>query len=227
MASLPFPPIFGPYSHNPLHCPLWDWWAAQTSVVDPEVLSISNLWYCMSRAGKRGRRSSAGSLDSNMEVSWKQLVSKLISMWWCALWNTPFILVLHLLCFIDSVHLFGSFLFLPGMPYNLLASVSVHAWDACLWSCPFVGSQGSPVLVMLYDQYTLYLRTRMTATNASLDPSPCRLSLSFIKSQGFHLVPLFGRVVALKYTRNSSFPAAFIPFLGSVFLFFLHIHNFS
>lgn len=49
-------------------------------VDDPGVLSISNLWYCMSRAGKRGRRSSAGSLDSNMEVSWKQLVSKLLSM---------------------------------------------------------------------------------------------------------------------------------------------------
>lgn len=29
----------------------------------------SNLWYCMFWAGKRGRRSSAGSLESNVEVS--------------------------------------------------------------------------------------------------------------------------------------------------------------
>lgn len=31
----------------------------------------SNLWYCMFWAGKRGRRSSAGSLESNVEVSRK------------------------------------------------------------------------------------------------------------------------------------------------------------
>ena len=38
------------------------WVAAQACVA-------SNLWYCMFWAGKRGRRSSAGSLESNVEVS--------------------------------------------------------------------------------------------------------------------------------------------------------------
>ena len=38
------------------------WVAAQARVA-------SNLWYCMFWAGKRGRRSSAGSLESNVEVS--------------------------------------------------------------------------------------------------------------------------------------------------------------
>ncbi|TUN98266.1 IQ motif and SEC7 domain-containing protein 2 [Bagarius yarrelli] len=34
-----------------------------------DVMPVSNLCCCMSRAGKRGRRTSAGSLDSNMEGS--------------------------------------------------------------------------------------------------------------------------------------------------------------
>lgn len=43
------------------------------------VMPVSNLWYCMFRAGKRGRRTSAGSLDSTMEVSRKQWVSGIFS----------------------------------------------------------------------------------------------------------------------------------------------------
>lgn len=37
----------------------------------PGLVCVSNLWYCMFWAGKRGRRSSAGSLESNVEVSRK------------------------------------------------------------------------------------------------------------------------------------------------------------
>lgn len=36
-------------------------------------MSVSNLWYCMFWARRRGRRSSAGSLESNVEVSRKRL----------------------------------------------------------------------------------------------------------------------------------------------------------
>lgn len=45
----------------------------------PGVMPVSNLWCCMSRAGKRGRRTSAGSLDSNLEVSRKRRMSGLFS----------------------------------------------------------------------------------------------------------------------------------------------------
>lgn len=40
----------------------------------PGLVCVSNLWYCMFWAGKRGRRSSAGSLESNVEVSRKHPV---------------------------------------------------------------------------------------------------------------------------------------------------------
>ncbi|MEQ2277131.1 hypothetical protein XENORESO_020393 [Xenotaenia resolanae] len=88
----------------------------------------------------------------------------------------------------------------------------------------FYGSQRSPVLVMLYDQYTLYPQTSMTPTNASSDPFPffpCRLSLSFIQSHpsGFHLVFLFGRVVALKDTRKLFISCSPSPCLGLSFIF--------
>lgn len=56
------------------------WWAPHLSLVVvaaqcPGLVSASNLWYCMFWAGKRGRRSSAGSLESNVEVSRKHLRS--------------------------------------------------------------------------------------------------------------------------------------------------------
>uniref|UniRef100_A0A8C9FVD6 IQ motif and Sec7 domain ArfGEF 1 n=1 Tax=Pavo cristatus TaxID=9049 RepID=A0A8C9FVD6_PAVCR len=43
--------------------------SGKAAVFHPGLVSVSNLWCCMSWAGKRGRRSSAGSLDSNMEGS--------------------------------------------------------------------------------------------------------------------------------------------------------------
>lgn len=134
--------------------------------------------------------------------------------------------LLHRLQSICLDHLF----FLDGMPYNLLASVSVHAWVAWFPSSVFFGSQRSTLLVMLYDQYTLYLQTSMTPTNASYDPLPsfpCRLCLSFIQSHpsGFHLVLLFGRVVALKDTRKLFISCSPSPCLGLSFIFFPLIHN--
>lgn len=71
------------------------------------------------------------------------------------------------------------------MPNDLLASVSVHAWVACLLILPpFCESQRSPVCWSCYmTNIHFYLQTSMT-TNPASDPSaPCRLSLSVIQSQ--------------------------------------------
>lgn len=145
----------------------------------------------------------------------------------CTVKTHHLFLVLHLLCFIDSVHLFGSFIFLPGMPYNLLASVSVHAWVACLWSCPSVEARDLLFWsCYIWPTYSLSSNTH-DSTNPSSDPSPCRLSLSFIRSHpsGFHLVLLLcGRVVALWDTRKMYISCSPSPCLG---LSSSLIHNFS
>lgn len=62
-------------------CPCWPW-SCGAAALGAGRVAVSNLCCCMSWAGKRGRRSSAGSLDSNMEVSRKFLMSSW--MWWCA-----------------------------------------------------------------------------------------------------------------------------------------------
>lgn len=47
---------------------------------------------------------------------------------------------------------------------------------------PFLEARDLLFLVMLYDQYTLLSSNKHDFTNPSSDPSPCRLSLSFIQS---------------------------------------------
>lgn len=72
-ANLPTEPIRAPYLADTWASPSsgqWQWQAA----VAPGLVCVSNLWYCMFWAGKRGRRSSAGSLESNVEVSRKHPV---------------------------------------------------------------------------------------------------------------------------------------------------------
>lgn len=49
----------------------WRWQRQAGRQAVPSLVCVSNLWYCMFWAGKRGRRSSAGSLESNVEVSRK------------------------------------------------------------------------------------------------------------------------------------------------------------
>lgn len=59
------------------------------------------------------------------------------------------------------------------MPYDLLASVSVHAWVACLMILPLLWKpEISCLLVMLYDQYTLLSSNKHDSTNPASDPSP-------------------------------------------------------
>lgn len=77
------------------------------------------------------------------------------------------------------------------MPYNLLASVSVHAWVACLWSCPSM--EARDLLFCghgIWPIYTTYSQTRMTLLIPPLTPSPVAcLCLSFNHiTSGFHLV---------------------------------------
>lgn len=102
----------------------------------------------------------------------------------CTVKNTPFIYLFIFdtppFCFIDSAHLFGPFIdFLfsyPGMPYDLLASVSVHAWVACLLILPrffFCESQRSPVCWSCYmTNIHFYLQTSMTLLIPPLIPPP-------------------------------------------------------
>lgn len=138
-ALSPSPPIFGALLTVTFHCTAPYGTGGQPKRA-PGVLSISNLWYCMSRAGKRGRRSSAGSLDSNMEVSWKQLV--LCDDVHCE--NTPFIYFFFgLLCFIDSVHFVWVhlffFFFLGCLMTCLPPLVCMHGLPASDPAPPFVG----------------------------------------------------------------------------------------
>lgn len=71
-ASLPTEPIRAPYPADTWASPSSGQWQRQQQVaVAPGLVCVSNLWYCMFWAGKRGRRSSAGSLESNVEVSRK------------------------------------------------------------------------------------------------------------------------------------------------------------
>lgn len=72
-ASLPTEPIRAPYLADTWASPSSGQWQWQVAVA-PGLVCVSNLWYCMFWAGKRGRRSSAGSLESNVEVSRKHPV---------------------------------------------------------------------------------------------------------------------------------------------------------
>lgn len=137
--------------------------------------------------------------------------------------------LLHRLQSICLDHLF----FLMGCLYNLLASVSVHAWVACLPSCFFfsfvflVGFLEARDLLFGSCYMTNIHSTLKQAWLPLMPPlipppsSPCRLSLSFIQSHpsGFHLVLLFGRVVALKDTRKLFISCSPSPCLGLSFIF--------
>lgn len=76
---------------------------------------------------------------------------------------------------------------------NLLASVSVHVWVACLRCRHFVKAGDLQfffffffLLVMLYDRYTLYRQTSMTLLILPLNPPPVAcLCLSFNHTQCF------------------------------------------
>lgn len=98
---------------------------------------------------------------------------------------------------------------------NLLASVSVHVWVACLRCRHFVKAGDLQffffffLLVMLYDRYTLYRQTSMTLLILPLNPPPVAcLCLSFNHTQCFFFflrvslslcLYLCCRIVALSY----------------------------
>lgn len=75
LPASPTEPIRAPYVADTWASPSSGQWQRQQQVaVAPGLVCVSNLWYCMFWAGKRGRRSSAGSLESNVEVSRKHPV---------------------------------------------------------------------------------------------------------------------------------------------------------
>lgn len=127
-ASLPTEPIRAPYLADTWASPSSGQWQRQVAVA-PGLVCVSNLWYCMFWAGKRGRRSSAGSLESNVEVSRKHPVQLAI------LCHPPLVSMLSFFCsslpFLQR-HRLGP----PALPASALHAASlprsIHA-SHCLF----------------------------------------------------------------------------------------------
>lgn len=139
---------------------------------------MSNLWYCMSWAGKRGRRSSAGSLDSNMEVS------RMPSWMWYAFDTFPF--TWTLLC--------SSVFCLPQI---------LHAWDSHSVSSKrdkttFYYSVGTRLLlVALCNTPTGSLWHVSTTHDCLLPPHSGSVPLSWLLTLSLHYLILLTKLLTV------------------------------